>query len=158
VTCAPASSYSGPDSATASVTGACRDAAGNTGSATASFKYDATTPSISIAAPTTTSYTLGQVVAASYTCSDGGSGAASCVGTVANGATIDTASAGAKTFTVSAADSAGNTSVASMSYAVSSVVYNFSGFLQPVDNLPTLNRVKAGSAVPIKFSLGGTSA
>lgn len=33
--------------------------------------------------------------------------------------------------------------------------FNFSGFFQPVDNLPTLNKVKAGSAVPVKFSLGG---
>jgi len=31
----------------------------------------------------------------------------------------------------------------------------FSGFFQPVDNLPTLNVVNAGSAVPVKFSLGG---
>ena len=34
-------------------------------------------------------------------------------------------------------------------------VYNFTGFFQPVDNLPTLNTVKAGSAVPVKFSLDG---
>jgi hypothetical protein len=33
--------------------------------------------------------------------------------------------------------------------------YNFSGFFQPVDNLPTLNIAKAGSAIPVKFSLGG---
>jgi hypothetical protein len=33
--------------------------------------------------------------------------------------------------------------------------YNFSGFFQPVDNAPTLNVVKAGSALPVKFSLGG---
>jgi Tol biopolymer transport system component len=33
--------------------------------------------------------------------------------------------------------------------------YNFSGFFQPVDNLPVVNSVKAGQAVPIKFSLGG---
>jgi hypothetical protein len=33
--------------------------------------------------------------------------------------------------------------------------YNFTGFFQPVDNLPTLNSVKAGQAIPIKFSLGG---
>lgn len=33
--------------------------------------------------------------------------------------------------------------------------YNFTGFLPPVDNLPTLNRVKAGSIVPLRFSLGG---
>ena len=33
--------------------------------------------------------------------------------------------------------------------------FPFTGFLQPVDNPPTVNTVKAGSAVPIKFSLGG---
>ncbi|PYL45937.1 MAG: hypothetical protein DMF40_14250 [Verrucomicrobia bacterium] len=33
--------------------------------------------------------------------------------------------------------------------------YNFSGFFQPVDNLPTFNMTKAGSAIPVKFSLGG---
>ena len=36
-----------------------------------------------------------------------------------------------------------------------SVVYDWSGFFQPVDNLPMLNTVKAGSAVPVKFSLNG---
>ncbi|HEY7332456.1 MAG TPA: PxKF domain-containing protein [Candidatus Limnocylindria bacterium] len=34
-------------------------------------------------------------------------------------------------------------------------VWPWSGFLSPVDNLPTLNVVKAGSTVPMKFSLGG---
>jgi hypothetical protein len=33
--------------------------------------------------------------------------------------------------------------------------YNFSGFFQPVDNAPTLNVAKAGSAIPVKFSLNG---
>lgn len=32
--------------------------------------------------------------------------------------------------------------------------YNFTGFFQPVDNAPTANKLRAGSAVPIKFSLG----
>ena len=36
-----------------------------------------------------------------------------------------------------------------------SPTFNFSGFFQPVDNLPTVNQVKAGSSIPIKFSLGG---
>jgi uncharacterized protein len=35
------------------------------------------------------------------------------------------------------------------------VDYDFEGFFQPVDNLPILNTVKAGSGVPIKFGLGG---
>lgn len=33
--------------------------------------------------------------------------------------------------------------------------FDFDGFLPPVDNLPTLNEVKAGRSVPVKFSLGG---
>ena len=33
--------------------------------------------------------------------------------------------------------------------------YAFSGFFRPVDNLPALNQVKAGLAIPVKFSLGG---
>jgi len=33
--------------------------------------------------------------------------------------------------------------------------YKFTGFFQPVDNLPTVNTVNAGRAVPVKFSLGG---
>ena len=34
-------------------------------------------------------------------------------------------------------------------------MYSFSGFLQPVENLPALNIANAGSAIPVKFSLGG---
>lgn len=33
--------------------------------------------------------------------------------------------------------------------------YDFGGLLQPVDPRPTLNAVRAGAAVPVKFSLGG---
>jgi hypothetical protein len=35
------------------------------------------------------------------------------------------------------------------------LVYNFTGFFQPVDNLPVLNIATANSAIPVKFSLGG---
>jgi YVTN family beta-propeller protein len=38
---------------------------------------------------------------------------------------------------------------------IEDIVYNFTGFFQPVDNLPVLNYVKAGQAIPVKFSLGG---
>jgi hypothetical protein len=33
--------------------------------------------------------------------------------------------------------------------------YAFGGFRPPVDGLPILNRTNAGSAIPVKFSLGG---
>jgi predicted extracellular nuclease len=34
-------------------------------------------------------------------------------------------------------------------------IFNWSGFFQPIANPPALNTVKAGSAIPIKFSLSG---
>jgi hypothetical protein len=40
-------------------------------------------------------------------------------------------------------------------FAVSQRLLPFGGFRPPVDAQPTLNRAKAGSAVPVKFSLGG---
>ena len=39
--------------------------------------------------------------------------------------------------------------------ALPSPGYHFTGFFQPVDNLPALNLASAGSAIPVKFSLGG---
>ncbi|WP_246581242.1 PxKF domain-containing protein [Deinococcus aestuarii] len=72
---------------------------------------------------------------------------------VASGAAIDTASVGPKTFTVDATDRAGN--AATPVTVRHTVAYPFRGFLQPVDNLPTANTVKAGSVVPVKFGLGG---
>jgi hypothetical protein len=35
------------------------------------------------------------------------------------------------------------------------VVFAFSGFFAPVENLPAFNKVNAGGNVPVKFSLGG---
>jgi hypothetical protein len=34
-------------------------------------------------------------------------------------------------------------------------VYDFSGFFAPVDNPDVMNRIQAGSAVPVKFGLAG---
>ena len=34
-------------------------------------------------------------------------------------------------------------------------VLSVTGFFRPVDNLPSVNAVRAGAAVPVKFSLGG---
>ena len=42
--CDPAKTYTGPDAQTASVTGTCRDVAGNIGSRARALKYDATAP------------------------------------------------------------------------------------------------------------------
>ncbi len=39
--------------------------------------------------------------------------------------------------------------------AAYSVHYAFDGFFAPIDNLPVVNGMNAGRAVPVKFSLGG---
>jgi hypothetical protein len=59
---------------------------------------------------------------------------------------------GTTTVTWSAVDANNNQSFCQQKI---SVAYNFTGFFQPVDNVPTFNRVKAGRAIPIKFSLSG---
>jgi len=40
-------------------------------------------------------------------------------------------------------------------FAIAERMYPFGGFFSPVDPQPTVNRVKAGSAIPVKFTLGG---
>jgi len=116
---------------------------------------DITAPTITLTTPADNDvYIKNQVVNADYSCADeaGGSGLASCVGDVPSGDPINTSTVGPHTFTVDAADNAGNTAQVIHNYFVH---YAFDGFRSPVDNLPTLNTVKAGSAVPVKFSLSG---
>jgi hypothetical protein len=95
-------------------------------------------------------YTVGHSVPSSYACS-GQTGIADCAGPVANGAGADTSSIGHKTFTVTATPLLGPTSSKSAGYTVN---YNFGGFQPPISTT-ALNAVKAGSSVPIKFSLHG---
>jgi probable HAF family extracellular repeat protein len=132
----------------------CKDLAGNEGSANRTVKVDPLAPTIQIVSPTATSYVLNAAATVSYSCLDqvGLSGVATCAGPIANGGTLNTGSVGSKVFTVSATDVAGNTAAQTVTY---NVRYNFTGFLQPVDNLPTANTTKAGSTIPVKFRLGG---
>jgi predicted outer membrane repeat protein len=114
---------------------------------------DTTPPTIILTTPAEDAvYLLGQSINADYTCQDeaGGSGLALCVGNVPNGSLIDTGSVGVKTFTVNAADNAGNTASVTHSYHV---VYNFTGFTSPVDNPPVMNIAKAGQAIPLKWRI-----
>jgi Bacterial pre-peptidase C-terminal domain len=116
---------------------------------------DTTAPTIDLRSPLDGAlYLLDDDVAADYGCADepGGSGLASCVGTVPDGAPLDTGSVGEKSFRVDAADAAGNTAVARSVYRV---IYDFEGFLWPVRNRPATNRWPAGLPVPIRFELGG---
>lgn len=79
---------------------------------------DKKAPAVSIASPGGETYLLNELVSASYACADEGSGIASCSGTVADGASLDTASVGANEFTVSATDGVGNEASPAVTYIV----------------------------------------
>jgi len=98
------------------------DSAGNKTKVTATYTIaDKTAPTIAISTPQAgASYQKGQNVTAIFQCQDqpGGSGVASCTGTVPNGAFINTSTTGFKSFTVNATDGAGNHSTKTVSYRV----------------------------------------
>ena len=108
-------------------------------------KVDRKAPSITIGTPSNgVSYLLNQVVAASYGCTDGGSGVATCAGPVPSGSNVDTGSVGSKTFTVNASDNVGNASTSTVTYSV-----NYNVCLLFDNTRPA----KAGSTLPIKLQL-----
>jgi hypothetical protein len=135
------------------------DATGNTGWMTGKgILVDSYTPSSPPPTPSVVikqpidggTYSLGQSLAASYLCTSTVI-VQSCSGPVVNGAAVDTSTLGTKTFEVDAQDVFGTKSSKTAKY---SVVYNFGGFQSPI-NPNTLNVVKSGSSVPVKFSLHG---
>ena len=108
-------------------------------------KVDKKATTITISTPSGGNYLLNQAVTVAYDCADGGSGVATCTGTPANGGLLDTASAGDKTFTVSATDNVGNTaSPASANYTV------IFGVVALYDQAKSH---KLGSSMPIKIRL-----
>ena len=157
-------SVSAPQTTTANgaftVSGTATDNAGNV-SAKGSFagNVDSLDPVVSLTCPSAP-VILGSSATASWTATDvngsGVNGASS--GTV----TLNTSAVGSSQTTTAAAglaaDNVGHTSdAASCTY---SVVYDWSGFFQPVDNKDAqgkwiYNSVKAGQGVPMKFSLSG---
>ncbi|MFL5944110.1 MAG: PxKF domain-containing protein [Gaiellaceae bacterium] len=98
-------------------------------------------------------YILGSSVPASYYCwSAGHIAVTSCSGSLTNGASIDTSSIGAHTFTVTATDENGKATTRSAQYRV---VYDFRGFDSPVDTGGNLAGARAGDGLTLKFSLVG---
>jgi hypothetical protein len=130
------------------------DNAGNTASVGHDYSVvDVTAPTITITTPADGAvYGLNQPVNADFSCEDevGGSGLASCNGGVPDGSPIDTSGVGNHSFTVRAADNAGN--MASLTHTYD-VVYTFAGFFAPIDNEPTLNKAKAGQTIAVKWRL-----
>jgi hypothetical protein len=90
-----------------------------TASSSVLIRVDYTAPTVSIGRPASgADYALNQKVRAVYSCHDSLSGVASCTGPVADGADIQTSTAGPQTFTVTATDNAGNTLAKSVTYNV----------------------------------------
>jgi hypothetical protein len=103
------------------------DIAGNctTGGPITGNKIDRKPPTIVLATPASGAHysvvlTLLFPVHASYSCSDTGSGLASCAGSQPNGSTINTglSAIGNHTFTVTAKDNVGNVSTVTHGYSV----------------------------------------
>lgn len=122
------------------------DVAGNctTAGPVTGWMVDRKRPAILIASPILATYTIGQAVAASYSCTDGGSGISTCTGSVSSGANIDTSAVGSHTFSVKATDTVDNSAVANVTYTV---VYNTCLLFD------SSKASKAGSTIPIKLHL-----
>lgn len=149
-TSAPASLASAPDGSYLSSASA-TDNYANTGTDSFTVVLDNTPPAFGacVGGP----YLLGSgggTQSVSRSASDSGVGLDTGVSTLTG--TISTATVGPKSVTYTATDLLGNTASSSCTYDVR---YDFSGFFQPVDNLPTTNMAKAGQGIPIKFALGG---
>ncbi|MCB0106192.1 MAG: PxKF domain-containing protein, partial [Caldilineaceae bacterium] len=130
----------------------CKDVAGNQGNASYTVQIDKTAPVVTVTGVSDgATYALGSVPTAACSSSDALSGVTTEATLSLTGGNPD--GTGSFTATCSGAiDNAGNSGSTSVTY---SVLYNWSGFFQPVDNLPTVNTVNAGQAIPVKFSLGG---
>ncbi len=125
------------------------DNAGNRANVGGTVKIDKTAPSVAVTGVTNGgSYVTGSVPVAGCSTTDSLSGVATSASATTTGGPI-----GSVTVTCSGArDVAGNAGSASATYTVT---YAFTGFFQPVGNLPVVNVVNAGRAIPVKFSLGG---
>jgi hypothetical protein len=113
---------------------------------------DTTAPVIATPADVTATATANSQAVVTYTdptASDVVDGTVAVKCTPASGSTFNI---GTTAVTCTATDAHGNKATSTFNVIVS---YAFGGFLRPVDNLPTVNVVKAGQAIPVKFSLGG---
>lgn len=151
--CGPDQTLSG-DGVGQSASGTAVDEAGNLASATVSgINIDKMSPEVSVSGVTHGGhYYLGSVPAAGCSTSDNLSGVATPASLSVSGGT----GPGVGTFVATcggAVDRAGNAGAAAS--ATYTVGFHYSGLFRPVDNLPTINRAKAGSAIPVKFSLNG---
>lgn len=124
------------------------DVAGNCSEAgpISGIMVDRKPPTITITSPgaNNPTYLLNQAIAANYSCTDGGSGVATCSGPVASGDNLNTSSVGAQNFAVNASDKVGNTATSSAGYSVG---YNICILYDQT------KAVESNATIPIKFEL-----
>jgi hypothetical protein len=112
---------------------------------------DKTPPQVTLTSPANGArYGFYQDVVADFECTD--VSLLSCVGTTAEGAFVNTKTAGARTYKVTAKDSVNFTTAVTNAFNVAST-FNFDGFLGNVRPAPSLNLVAKGSLVPIRWKL-----
>ena len=132
-------------------TGKATDNAGNDSTATTgNVQVDATNPSVSISGCPTAPVILGSSQSITVTARDDHSGL---VSDPSGSVGLDTSSVGQnKTKKIDVEDKVGLTNSATCTY---SVIFNWNGFFQPIDNNGVFNQAQAGRTIPAKFSLGG---
>ena len=129
------------------------DNVGHTGTSTpVLIRVDGAAPVVSATCPAGP-VVKGSSAKATWTASDGPTGSGLATASTGDLA-LDTSAVGRRTVTApTATDNVGRTSATTT--CAYDVVYDFSGFHRPIANNGVFNTVKAGSAVPVKFGLGG---
>jgi sugar lactone lactonase YvrE len=128
------------------------DNAGNSATfTTVERNIDKTVPYAEMESPVdNATYGFYQDVAADFVCED--ISLVSCTSPTPQGELINTRTAGARTFKITARDAVGFTTNHTHSFTVEST-FNFGGFLAPASPPPTLNLVERGALVPIRWQL-----
>jgi hypothetical protein len=145
------------DTPGATFNGSCTNQAGlETNAAPLTIKVDKTGPVITLVSPADAGgYILNSAVAASYACTDGISGVATCAGPVSSGGALPTSPVGQHTFAVTATDQAGNSANVTHGYSVqfsTGLCLGSAGHtvLQPINGDGT-SVFKQKSTIPVKF-------
>jgi hypothetical protein len=131
------------------VDGKATDAAGNDSATTIlTVHVDAEPPSIAFTS-CPSDVILGSTASATWSASDPSSGLA----TPASGSiALDTSGIGTKSVSASATDQVGHNASATCTYRV---IFDWSGFLNPLLNAPTVQTWTAGDGAPVSFTLAG---
>lgn len=152
------------------VSGSCTDVADNVSApASVTVNLDQVAPAVTITSPASgASYVQGSSVVAAYSCADARSGVVACIGTVPSGSAASTTTLGGNSFTVTAADVAGNLRTATISYNVvaatpaytltpTALAFGSQGLNTSVTQVVTLSST-GGAPIPItSIALSGSA-